>query len=71
MWQIRKQRWFRHKQPQPPAMKEPSSVPYVSKAEVHISIGMEDDPRTALPSSPAEDLMPVLPQSNLNTLRQQ
>lgn len=37
----------------------------------HISVGMEDDPRNTLPSSPAEDLRSVLLQNNLNALRQE
>lgn len=35
-------------------MKEPSGVGYMSKAEVHMSVGMQDDPRNA------EDLKSVL-----------
>lgn len=35
-------------------MKEPSGVGYMSKAEVHINVGMQDDPRNA------EDLKSVL-----------
>jgi len=52
-------------------MKEPSNVPCKSKAEEHISVGMEDDRRNPLPSSPVENLRQVLPQSNLKALSKQ